>query len=200
MRKKEFLKTLDKELSHLDRDERNDIIDYYDELIEDTIEKTGKSEGAVIYDLGEIEDIVRRIDPSHRRRMQYEEVEETRNYPKRADRGREDNNSSSRTALGIVLLICLFPLWIALFAVLFSLIVVIISIGITCIVGGILLVLNGFSLFTTAPWAQGVFRIGIGLALVGITIFLIPLLFKIIVGIGKLIITFFRWLFSGRRR
>lgn len=76
MRKREFLRRLGQELSHLDRDERNDILDYYDELIEDRIEKTGNSESDVIYDLGEIEDIARRVDPTHRRKFKYEEEEE----------------------------------------------------------------------------------------------------------------------------
>lgn len=200
MRKKEFLRTLDKELSHLDRREREDILDYYDELIEDTIEKTGKSEGDVIYDLGDIEDIVRRIDPSHQRRLHYDEVEETRSYRRREDRRREENCSSSRTTVGIVLLICLFPFWIALFAILFALIVSIIATGISCFAGGLVLVWNGFTVLATATWAQGLFRIGSGLVLVGVTTILAPLLFKIVVGIGKLIITFFKWLFGGRRR
>lgn len=206
MRKKEFLRQLEKELSHLDRDEREDILDYYDELIEDTIEKTGKSEGDVIYDLGEIEDIVRRVDPSHRRRMRYDEDEEVTSHRHR-ERNRkeeryvrvEDKDVSSRTTVGIVLLICLSPFWIALFAVLFGLIIAILSIGISCFAGGIVMVWHGCTLFSTALWAQGLFRVGIGIFLAGITLIVAPLLFKIVVGLGKIIICFFKWLFGERR-
>ncbi len=100
MRKREFLRRLGQELSHLDRDERNDILDYYDELIEDRIEKTGNSESDVIYDLGEIEDIARRVDPTHRRKFKYEEEEE---LPRKKSRRRR----SSKSVVGIILSICL---------------------------------------------------------------------------------------------
>ena len=109
MRKREFLRRLGQELSHLDRDERNDILDYYDELIEDRIEKTGNSESDVIYDLGEIEDIARRVDPTHRRKFKYEEEEE---LPRKKSRRRR----SSKSIIGIILSICLIPLWIVIFA------------------------------------------------------------------------------------
>lgn len=203
MRKREFLRRLSEELSHLDRDERNDILDYYDELIEDRIEKTGQSEADVIYDLGEIEDIARRVDPSYRRKMRYEEEEETPKYEtkRRESRTRKEEKkaSSTKTGIGLVLLICLFPLWIVLFALLFGCIMAIVGIGIGCFAGGVICIWNGATFFVTS-WAQALFRIGIGVTLIGIVLIIGPLLLKIVTFIGHIIIEFFRWLFGGRRR
>ncbi|MDE6660635.1 MAG: DUF1700 domain-containing protein [Anaeroplasmataceae bacterium] len=215
MRKREFMKRLGEELSHLDRDERDDILDYYDELIEDRIERTGKSEADVIYDLGEIEDIARRVDPSRKRKFRYEEEEESedRRYRSRDSREREPvereepkserkrvrrKNSDTKTGVGLVLLICLFPFWIALFAILFGCIAAIVGAGIGCFAGGVLSIWHGCTLFVTS-WAQALFRIGIGITLIGVILIVGPLLLKIVIFIGHLIISFFKWLFGGRR-
>ena len=207
MRKKEFLRRLEKELSHLDRDEREDILDYYDELIEDTIDKTGKTEGEVVYDLGEIEDIARRVDPSYRKKIRYEEEEDERprrEYRRRRNdehqrRREEHQNSSTRAGIGIVLLICLFPVWIALFSVLFGAIIAIVGAGIGCAAGGVVCIWHGCTLFA-ASWAQALFQIGIGVTLIGAVLIVGPLLLKIITFIGHIIVVFFRWLFGERRR
>ena len=207
MRKREFLRRLGDELSHLDREERNDILDYYDELIEDTIEKTGQSEADVIYDLGEIEDIARRVDPSYKRKIRYEEEEErprresrrrTREYEHRRRRV-EERDSGAKTGIGIVLLICLFPVWIVLFSCLFAAMMAIIGAGVGCFAGGIVCIWNGSTLFATS-WAHAVFRIGIGLTLIGVVLIVGPLLLKIVTFIGHIILSIFRWLFGGRRR
>ncbi|MDE6655475.1 MAG: DUF1700 domain-containing protein [Anaeroplasmataceae bacterium] len=205
MRKREFLRRLGDELSHLDREERNDILDYYDELIEDTIEKTGQREADVIYDLGEIEDIARRVDPSYKRKIRYEDEEER---PRRESRRREirerrevkrRRDSDTRTGIGIVLLICLFPVWIVLFSCLFAAMMAIIGAGVGCFAGGIVCIWEGGTLFATS-WAHAVFRIGIGVTLIGVVLIVGPLLLKIVSCIGHVIVAFFRWLFGGRRR
>lgn len=207
MRKREFLRRLGDELSHLDREERNDILDYYDELIEDTIEKTGQREADVIYDLGEIEDIARRVDPSYKRKIRYEYEEarprresrrRTREYEQRKRR-EERADSGAKTGIGIVLLICLFPVWIVLFACLFAAMMAIIGAGVGCFAGGIVCIWNGCTLFITS-WAHAVFRIGIGLTLIGVVLIVGPLLLKIVTFIGHIILSIFRWLFGGRRR
>ena len=214
MRKREFLRRLGDELSHLDREERNDILDYYDELIEDTIEKTGQREADVIYDLGEIEDIARRVDPSYKRKIRYEEEEErprresrrrTREYERRnhtyerRNRREERTDSGTKTGIGIVLLICLFPVWIVLFSCLFAAMIAIIGAGIGCFAGGIVCIWNGSTLFATS-WAHALFRIGIGVTLIGVVLIVGPLLLKIVTFIGHIILSVFRWLFGGRRR
>ncbi len=192
MRKREFLRRLGQELSHLDRDERNDILDYYDELIEDRIEKTGNSESDVIYDLGEIEDIARRVDPTHRRKFKYEEEEE---LPRKKSRRRR----SSKSIIGIILSICLIPLWIVIFVTLFAAIVTILCAGVGSFAGGVICIWHGCTLFTSA-WAQGLFRIGIGIIVLGIVCIIAPILLKLVHIIGKIFISFIRWLFGGRRR
>lgn len=193
MRKKEFLRRLSQELSHLDREERDDILDYYDELIEDRIEKTGSCESDVIYDLGEIEDIARRVDPSHRRRFRYEEEEE---MPKRRTKRRK---KSSHSVVGIILSICLIPVWAVIFIVLFALIVAILGAGVGSFAGGVVCIWNGCSLFTSS-WAQGLFRIGVGVTILGVICIIAPILLKLVHFIGKIFISFIKWLFGGRRR
>ncbi len=183
MRKREFLRRLGQELSHLDRDERNDILDYYDELIEDRIEKTGNSESDVIYDLGEIEDIARRVDPTHRRKFKYEEEEE---LPRKKSRRRR----SSKSVVGIILSICLIPLWIVIFVTLFAAIVIILCAGVGSFAGGVICIWHGCTFF----------RIGIGIIVLGIVCIIAPILLKLVHIIGKIFISFIRWLFGGRRR
>ncbi|MDE6583941.1 MAG: DUF1700 domain-containing protein [Anaeroplasmataceae bacterium] len=205
MRKREFLRRLGNELSHLDRDERNDILDYYDELIEDRIEKTRQSEADVIYDLGDIEDIARRVDPSYKRKMKYDEYEEDyhprrrASHQERREKHKNSSGSATKTGIGLVLLICLFPLWITLFAIMFGLIIAIIGTGIGCFAGGVVTIWYGCTLFAVS-WAQALFRVGVGIALIGAVLIVGPLLVKIITWIGRIIISIFKWLFGGRRR
>ena len=73
MRKREFIRELSRRLGDMPDKERENVIDYYDELIEDTIERTNKSEEEVIYELGSINDIVKRVKPSHEK-IRYEEI------------------------------------------------------------------------------------------------------------------------------
>lgn len=72
MRKREFIRELSRRLGDMPEKERENVIDYYDELIEDTIERTNKSEEEVIYELGSINDIVKRVKPA-REKIHYEE-------------------------------------------------------------------------------------------------------------------------------
>ena len=58
MNKVEFLNELSSSLSSLSKSERDDLIQYYDELIEDRKERTNQSEEEIIASLGSIDDIV----------------------------------------------------------------------------------------------------------------------------------------------
>ena len=61
MRKKTFLKELRNRLEKNKCKDVDDVIQYYDELIEDTIDRTNRSEDDVVYDLGPISEIVARV-------------------------------------------------------------------------------------------------------------------------------------------
>ncbi|HRF70633.1 MAG TPA: DUF1700 domain-containing protein [Candidatus Pelethenecus sp.] len=189
MRKKEFLKKLSIRLNHLDRQDRNDILDYYDELIEDSIDRTGKTEAEVIYDLGELEDIVRRVDPSYKAKIRYEEEEDyhptKRNRPIPATNRRREARRK-RSVIGIVLMICLIPVWFAVFMCLFAVIIAITGAGIGVFAGGIVSIWHGATLFTTNS-TMALFQIGVGILGMGIILIVAPLLIKIVCFIGKII-------------
>ncbi|MDE7161429.1 MAG: hypothetical protein K2N65_01575, partial [Anaeroplasmataceae bacterium] len=165
-----------------------------------------------VYDLGEIEDIVRRVDPSHRSRIRYEEDEDE--HPRRDSRRNDERQrrsnerqsrrearreSSTRAGVGVVLLICLFPLWIALFSILFGAIVAILGAGVGCFAGGIVCIWHGCTLFASS-WPHALFQVGIGISLIGAVLIIGPLLLKIVTFIGHIIVVFFKWLFGERRR
>lgn len=60
MKANEFLSILKKELSYLAKQEQSEILDYYEEMINDAIE-SGKSEKDFIASLGPIDEIARNI-------------------------------------------------------------------------------------------------------------------------------------------
>lgn len=60
MKKNEFLSILKKELSYMARQEQNEILDYYDEMINDAVE-SGESERDFIASLGSVDEIARNI-------------------------------------------------------------------------------------------------------------------------------------------
>ncbi len=188
MRKKEFLKRLSNALSDMPRSERNDIIDYYDELIEDRLDRSRISESEVIRELGSIEDIARRVrskDSGHTR-IHYDEYEPSK------------RSSNKRTSgLGILVLILLIPLWIVLFAVLFSLIITVIAGTIGVFVGGCASIIFGcMSLGETLT--MGLFEIGLGIFIIGAIVLLSPIIIKLIVWLVKLLVKFINWLCHGR--
>ena len=106
---------------------------------------------------------------------------------------------SSKSVIGIILSICLIPLWIVIFVTLFAAIVTILCAGVGSFAGGVICIWHGCTLFTSA-WAQGLFRIGIGIIVLGIVCIIAPILLKLVHIIGKIFISFIRWLFGGRRR
>ena len=197
MRKREFLRKLNSRLSHLDRQEREDILDYYDELIEDSIDRTGKTEAEVIYDLGELEDIVRRVDPYHRSKMRYDEYEEDKEeeLKKRSKpRRKEQSNGFFKTIWQVILTIVKAILF---FAVTFACILIFIS-GIAAFIGAIYFIIVSVLNFDDG-FSITLFRIGFGIAVMVGTCIAIPLIIKILKWLWKLIRAFFNTL-SGKKR
>lgn len=194
MKKREFLRKLSKRLDYLSKREVDDILDYYDELIEDTIDRTGKREEDVIYDLGPIDEIVRKVNPNRTyEKIRYEEDEPIRPSKKRYYARKKE--SSPRTLAVIIILLLLFPVWFAVCTVLLSLMIASIAAGIGIILGG------GFSIFggimnMSSHLTNAIFQVGTGVLLIGVSFLLVPLLLKICSLIFKLFIKFFRWLFG----
>lgn len=102
MVRKEFNKRLRKSLKGLSRQERQEVIDYYNEMIDDSIE-SGKTEQEAIAELGSPEDLAKKIL--------------SENYPVEpisADKGSGNKKKSSLKPLWIVLIIIGSPLWLGL--------------------------------------------------------------------------------------
>lgn len=64
MRKEEFLKGLNKRLYGLKKTDKEDILNYYQELIEDKVENENITEEEVINSLGSLDDIAKRVNPN----------------------------------------------------------------------------------------------------------------------------------------
>ena len=102
MVRKEFNKRLRKSLKGLNKQERQEVIDYYNEMIDDSIE-SGKTEEQAIEELGSPEDLAKKIL--------------SENYPVEpisADKGSGKKKKSGLKPLWILLIIIGSPLWLGL--------------------------------------------------------------------------------------
>lgn len=124
MKKKEFIHRLRYRIRNLDKQEINDVVAYYSELIDDRMENGEKEEEAVA-SLGSLETIVEAIMEERGRSASF---------------GQKGRKRKKLTAGKIVLVILLFPLWIVLGALLFALCVLIggLVLGIGAATAGIL--------------------------------------------------------------
>ncbi len=108
MARKKFDKKLRKSLKGLSRQERQEIIDYYNEMIDDSIE-SGKTEQGAIAELGSPEDLAKKIL--------------SENYPVEpisADKGSGKKKKSGLKPLWILLIIIGSPLWLCIAVVAFG--------------------------------------------------------------------------------
>ena len=211
MRKREFLKELRKRLIEERCNDVDDIISYYDELIEDTIERTGEHEETVVKELGSIEDIVVRVNPntssraSKSQKIYYDEYEPQPNSKKenKSSKTVKNRKKDDDLAIKIIIAVVTSPLWIgaiiALAAVIFGVAMAGIGIGITgvvCVIQGVIAITSGIG--------NALFQMGVGCILCGLATVGAPLIIKIITVLIKAIIAFVKWLFgafnnSGRR-
>ena len=108
MVRKEFNKRLRKSLKGLNKQERQEVVNYYDEMIDDSIE-SGKTEEQTIEELGSPEDLAKKIL--------------SENYPVEpisADKGSGKKKKSGLKPLWIVLIIIGSPLWLSIAVVAFG--------------------------------------------------------------------------------
>lgn len=177
MTKREFLRRLRKKLNCNDKD---DIIAYYNELIEDKMDKTGLTEEEVIDRLDDIDDIVRKTNSQSGvyQKIKYDEDE----IPKKK------HKSSSGNTLTKILY---FPMAIVAFALYLALICLCVSLGLSLGLSGIAMIIFGIINLHTSI-SQGVIMISLGILSIGLTLIVVPLIYKLV----ALIITLIKKLYK----
>ena len=113
MNKKIFYQAIKNRLKGLKQEEVNNVIDYYDELINEMMDN-GYSEAEAISSFGDVEEIVRNI--------------KTDVVIKRSNDSRNDTLKNFLIVLGVCSSPILIPLGIAFFAVFISLLITIVSV------------------------------------------------------------------------
>lgn len=198
MRKREFLRELSRRLNNMDRHEANDIIEYYDELIEDTIERTGRREEDVIYDLGSIAEIVKRVNPSKynineekSEKIRYDEFEDEEVKSEKIRKSKTKKEKvigvvKSNSFLGVVLTIITFPIWFPIMMAIIGVIIGIAVAGIALVIGGIACFIYGI-VQAGGSLGFGLFYVGTGVLLIGLSCIFIPLIVKLLTWIINLI-------------
>lgn len=167
MLKEEFLTELNKGISHLPKEEINERIEFYSEMIDDLIEE-GLSEEDAVARIGSVDEIISKI---------------VADAPKSNAKKEKDFTKKRPRAWEIVLIILGSPIWfsliIAAFAVIFSLYVSLWSVIVSlwavfasliasflgCIILGIVNLVIGSSI-------SGIAYIGLGFAAAGLSIIL----------------------------
>ncbi|MBE6137519.1 MAG: DUF1700 domain-containing protein [Erysipelotrichaceae bacterium] len=212
MRKRTFLKELRFRLESCNCKDIDDVIQYYDELIEDTIERTGKDEDSVVYDLGPISEIVSRVAVGNRssekdyfekdNKIHYDEYNEN-NYQDKAQPNAESTQTQRKTVteyvsglstgVKIAIGIATLPIWLGLLLAYVGIIV-----GLSCAsfaigVAGIVCIIHGC---TQAVLSNIIFEIGLGFVLIGVTCIVFPIVINIVKLLLKGLVWVINWLFT----
>ena len=168
MTKREFLRRLRKKLNCNDKD---DIIAYYNDLIEDKMDKTGLTEEEVI---------VRKTNSQSGvyQKIKYDEDE----IPKKKHKSSSGN---------ILTKILYFPMAIVAFALYLALICLCVSLGLSLGLSGIAMIIFGIINLHTSI-SQGVIMISLGILSIGLTLIVVPLIYKLV----ALIITLIKKLYK----
>ena len=90
MNKVEFLNELSSSLSS----QRDDLIQYYDELIEDRKERTNQSEEEIIASLGSIDEIVRKTTGIKKEKIVIDDPEIVSSYEEIKSKNKSSNNNT----------------------------------------------------------------------------------------------------------
>lgn len=178
MKKKEFMHRLKRRTKKFDRAERREILDYYDELIDDRIEE-GEKERAVIRSLGSVDDIV-------------DALVEERGLDRVDSRGRTKpvvRNSVSGSKL--VVLIVTLPLWLIAAVIVLSFIIFLIALMFSLVCAALAIAgcgvyySIGAAVQFTVSGMRGFVQLGGGLILIALGVLLTFYLTKLFVVVTK---------------
>ena len=206
MRKKTFLKELRNRLEKNKCKDVDDVIQYYDELIEDTNDRTNRSEDDVVYDLGPISEIVARVtnnrNPENNyfendNKIHYDELDEANSsVNKNTKRKNYYSNKKSSNGFKILIGILTMPVWLALIIAYVGVIIGMVISAIALGASSVLCIIHGIAL---AGVGNKFFEIGVGVVLFGVTLFVIPLVIKIVTLLFKILIKIVKWLFGSSK-
>ena len=181
MKKDEFIARLRKNLSGLPKEEREDRVSFYSEMIDDKV-ADGYPEEEVIDDLGTPEEVAKEIiGDTPLRTIIKERVKQ-----KRSLKGWE-----------VLLLVLGFPLWFPLvltifilflsgFIVVWSLMIALLAVDLALVVAGIGSRVIGIMSIQSKGMTSAAFRAGAGMAVTGLGIIFILSTKGILKGLGKL--------------
>lgn len=170
MIKKEFMENLYNRLSTIDTNERNNIINYYDELIDDKVDSGTPVEEA-IRELGSVDEIIIRlnfnIDNKKRNNIINKSDSTTNRNSKKMDR--------EQKKILIIILICTFPFWIGILGGVFGILIAVICIIFSIFIAGISLTLSGlFGIIINIFGLGSLLSLGVSFLILGIGLLLIP--------------------------
>lgn len=177
MKKKEFMNELRFQIRKFDKAEKKEILDYYDELIDDRLDEE-EDEAAVIRSLGSVKSIVRTL------------VEERAGNKTDGDSGwRKKRKSISGAKL--VALIVTFPLWLLAVSLIFVLLLAAVAAilgsalaGISVAAGGLYWCIGSAMQFTVSA-TRGFIQLGAGLILIALGLVLAYYLGKLFILAAK---------------
>lgn len=219
MNRKEFLDILEKCLSKLPDDEKNDAINYYRELFDDA----GKeNEQRIIDDLGSPEDIAGQILAENGIPLDTD----SRHLPESPGKGSYNENNcgepnerkpdiepvktyktNNNTLLVIIILVLTFPFWsgivFGILGVLIGIIAAVLALVVSLCAVSLSLIAGGIAAAFTEPLPFGIMLLGLGLMLAGISSVIIkPLVkasFKLLAWFINLMVNFVKRLIDNER-
>ncbi len=167
MDKKEFLEKLGKGLSGLPRDDAEERLSFYGEMIDDRVEE-GISEEEAVAGIGPVEDIVSQTLAD----IPLPKLVKERVRPERRLRAWEIILLALGSPIWLSLLIALFAVVISVYAVIWSLIISLFAVEISLIVSALAGIAAGILLICRGSLPQGMLLIGAGILLAGLSVFL----------------------------
>ena len=174
MNKVEFLNELSSSLSSLSKSERDDLIQYYDELIEARKERTNQSEEEIIASLGSIDDIVLKATGIKKEKIVIDDPEIVSSCKKEEPKKK---SSSNNTILKAVIFAITFPIWIGLVIGFIGCLIGFFASGVGLGIGGIACLIGSFFVLSSNI-GDALLHMGCGFILIGLSLLIVPSLIK----------------------
>lgn len=165
MKKKEFLDKLKNSLNGLPKEDIEERLAFYSEMIDDRIEE-GLSEEDAVKDIGSVDEIVSQIIID----TPFSKIVKEKVKRKRKLSGLEIALIIIGSPIWVSLLVSLFAVVVSLYAVVFSVGVSLWAVFLSCAVSAPCLSLVGVIYAISGNALSGLFLLGCGIALVGLSI------------------------------